>query len=88
MWWPTGPVYGAVALKLAADHEKVAPHGLRLLGALFTLLDGQAPPGSQLSQEAASWLPRAQQAIAEGTQSRSMKVGSKPFSLAKYVYGE
>ena len=58
------------------DHERVAPHGLRLLAALLQLLSATSmeQPADCPHAPYASWLSDAQRVITSGLQSASMKV--------------
>ena len=58
------------------DHERVAPHGLRLLAALLQLLSPTTmkQPADCAHDPYASWLSDAQRVITAGLQSLSMKV--------------
>lgn len=70
------PGVGAACLRLGADHERVVPHGLRLLGTLIQLLSVLPVEGSETCAVAldASWLPDASCMLVAGLQSSSMKV--------------
>ena len=61
----------AASLRLGADHERVAPHGLRLLGTMLALLAKQSQP---VQATFASWLEAARGTVVGGIQSASMKV--------------
>lgn len=67
---------GTACLRLGADHERVAPHGLRLLGTLVQLLSALPTESSGTCAVAlnASWLPDASCMLLAGLQSSSIKV--------------
>lgn len=72
------PDVGTACLRLGADHERVAPHGLRLLGTLILLLSARhmEGPGPNAVVLDAFWLPDASRMLVAGLQSSSMKVSS------------
>ncbi|KAK9841733.1 hypothetical protein WJX74_011051 [Apatococcus lobatus] len=67
------PIMMAACLRLGVDHERVAPHGLRLLATLLQLLSISQEPAGCASVSSATWLLDAQRMVTAGLQSSSMK---------------